>query len=221
MLRLSVVVVNCYPPAREVDEDRFSISPKPDGPLEPDNNYVPGEIKIILLGDSAVGKSKLIERFLMNAYTKHTASTYAVNIFSYKWTDPASEKTYAIDFWDTAGQEQFTNLHPSRRVRRVLRQVHCCMVPVSDGTCGQHVEQVATFCISDFAGPHGSDLSQTRIKTVWKHHLVLHHAVILRVDRHVYDHPTAISSCTLPKRPTMYVPQATITTPIVAFWHSM
>ena len=36
------------------------------------------EIKLILCGDSAVGKSKLVERFLLNDYSKHTSSTYAI-----------------------------------------------------------------------------------------------------------------------------------------------
>ncbi len=113
-----------------------NISKNPD--FQPDNNYVQGDIKIILVGDSAVGKSKLIERFLCDQYTKHTASTYAVNIFSHVYTTPppggaegspttgdgtgsvgtdsiplpAGQK-YRIEFWDTAGQEQFSNLHPS------------------------------------------------------------------------------------------------------------
>jgi GTPase SAR1 family protein len=33
-------------------------------------------IKIILLGDSAVGKSKLVERFLMNEYQPRQASRF-------------------------------------------------------------------------------------------------------------------------------------------------
>lgn len=41
-------------------------------------------VKIILLGDSAVGKSKLIERFLMDDYKPHQLSTYALTLFRYK-----------------------------------------------------------------------------------------------------------------------------------------
>lgn len=93
------------------------------GTLEMDNGYEPGDIKIILLGDSAVGKSKLIERYLLNAYSKHTASTYAVNIFSTKYQDEKSGKEHRIDFWDTAGQEQFSNLHPS-----YYYDAHCCIL---------------------------------------------------------------------------------------------
>mmetsp|Transcript_27879 Transcript_27879/g.70485 ORF Transcript_27879/g.70485 Transcript_27879/m.70485 type:complete len:228 (-) Transcript_27879:308-991(-) len=100
-----------------------STSPSSLEKINPDNDYEPGDIKIILLGDSAVGKSKLIERYLLNAYTKHTASTYAVNIFSHKHTDAKSQKEFRIDFWDTAGQEQFSNLHPS-----YYYEAHCCIL---------------------------------------------------------------------------------------------
>ena len=40
-----------------------------------------GAIKVILLGDSAVGKSKLVERFLMNDYQPRQLSTYALTLF--------------------------------------------------------------------------------------------------------------------------------------------
>ncbi|XP_032796054.1 rab-like protein 2A isoform X1 [Daphnia magna] len=68
-------------------------------------------VKIILLGDSAVGKSKLIERFLMDDYKPHQLSTYALTLFRYK--TQVQEKSVSVDFWDTAGQERFESLHPS------------------------------------------------------------------------------------------------------------
>lgn len=71
------------------------------------------DIKIILLGDSAVGKSKLLERFLVRSYCERTTSTYALSRYLYDFVDPETGKTYLVDFWDTAGQEQFGPLHPS------------------------------------------------------------------------------------------------------------
>lgn len=69
------------------------------------------DLKIILLGDSAVGKSKLIERYLMDAYVPRQLSTYALTLF--RKDVEIRGKTYKIDFWDTAGQERFDNMHPS------------------------------------------------------------------------------------------------------------
>jgi len=69
------------------------------------------EIKLILCGDSAVGKSKLVQRFLLNDYTKHTSSTYAITkyIQNVKIDGLGIVK---VDLWDTAGQEKFLSLHP-------------------------------------------------------------------------------------------------------------
>jgi len=71
------------------------------------------DLKIIMLGDSAVGKSKILERYLMEEYNPRTASTYALTLFRHNYTDDGTGKEYKIDFWDTAGQEQFNKLHSS------------------------------------------------------------------------------------------------------------
>jgi len=71
------------------------------------------DLKIIMLGDSAVGKSKILERYLMEEYNPRTASTFALTLFRHNYKDDQSGKEYKIDFWDTAGQEQFNKLHAS------------------------------------------------------------------------------------------------------------
>lgn len=74
-------------------------------------------LKIILLGDSATGKSKLIERYLMDEYCPHQDSTYALTLFKHQGVaqDPrtGASKKVNIDFWDTAGQERFQKIHSS------------------------------------------------------------------------------------------------------------
>uniref|UniRef100_A0A672GPZ0 RAB, member of RAS oncogene family-like 2 n=1 Tax=Salarias fasciatus TaxID=181472 RepID=A0A672GPZ0_SALFA len=60
------------------------------------------QVKIICLGDSAVGKSKLMERFLMDELYPSAASR---------------------NFWDTAGQERFQNMHPS-----YYHKAHACIM---------------------------------------------------------------------------------------------
>ncbi|PSN40106.1 Rab-like protein 2A [Blattella germanica] len=40
-------------------------------------------VKVICLGDSAVGKSKLVERFLLDGYKPQQLSTYALTLFRY------------------------------------------------------------------------------------------------------------------------------------------
>jgi len=67
-------------------------------------------VKLILCGDSAVGKSKLVERFLMDDYSKHTSSTYAITKFTQDVELEGLGKV-KVDLWDTAGQERFKTLH--------------------------------------------------------------------------------------------------------------
>ena len=61
----------------------------------------PADLKLILLGDSAVGKSKLVERFLLNDYEERTSSTHALTMYRHNTTHKGVE--YKIDIWDTAG----------------------------------------------------------------------------------------------------------------------
>jgi Rab-like protein 2 len=82
----------------------------------------PADIKIILLGDSAVGKSKLMERFLLNDYVPHQSSTYALTLYRYTHSDEQNKKV-EVDFWDTAGQERFQSMHPS-----YYHGAHCCIL---------------------------------------------------------------------------------------------
>ncbi|XP_062318216.1 RAB, member of RAS oncogene family-like 2 [Osmerus eperlanus] len=79
------------------------------------------QLKIICLGDSAVGKSKLMERFLMDGYRPHQLSTYALTL--YKYTTTIDGKTILVDFWDTAGQERFQSMHPS-----YYHKAHACIM---------------------------------------------------------------------------------------------
>ena len=98
---------------REIDYDR----PTGAGPLT---------VKVIMLGDSAVGKSKMMERFLLDDFRPHQHSTFAVNLFRHRCT--VEGRDVLVDFWDTAGQEAFKSMHPS-----YYHQAHACIL-VFDAT---------------------------------------------------------------------------------------
>ncbi|KAM5253814.1 rab-like protein 2B isoform 1-T8 [Hipposideros larvatus] len=78
-------------------------------------------VKIICLGDSAVGKSKLMERFLMDGFQPQQLSTYALTL--YKHTATVDGRTVIVDFWDTAGQERFRSMHAS-----YYHKAHACIM---------------------------------------------------------------------------------------------
>ena len=63
--------------------------------------------KVILVGDSGVGKAFLIQSYVNDKYSDDTestsASTYTYKIVEYK----NYNKTISLDIWDTAGQEVY------------------------------------------------------------------------------------------------------------------
>ncbi|XP_006066426.4 rab-like protein 2B isoform X4 [Bubalus bubalis] len=102
-------------------------------------------VKIICLGDSAVGKSKALAGTLgavlnrsgksRHPLTSHLEthgevphgwipqqlSTYALTL--YKHTATVDGKTVLVDFWDTAGQERFQSMHAS-----YYHKAHACIM---------------------------------------------------------------------------------------------
>ncbi|XP_032272379.1 rab-like protein 2B isoform X3 [Phoca vitulina] len=78
-------------------------------------------VKIICLGDSAVGKSKLMERFLMDGFRPQQLSTYALTL--YKHTATVDGKTVLVDLHRDA-QGVRVSL-PSSRIRQ-SELCSCC-----------------------------------------------------------------------------------------------
>ena len=69
------------------------------------------DLKLILVGDTASGKTKLVERYLLDQYEQRQLSTYALTMFRHH--AEVDGRKYKIDIWDTAGQEQYKKLHSS------------------------------------------------------------------------------------------------------------
>lgn len=104
-------------------------------------------VQVILLGDSAAGKSKLLVRFLEDQYHPRQRcaaracvhgvpdastlvhvharpwcrSTYALTL--YRYDTEVDGKKVAVDFWDTAGQERFASMHAS-----YYYKAHACIL---------------------------------------------------------------------------------------------
>ena len=65
-------------------------------------------IKIILLGDSSVGKTTIFQRFIDNHLEKNSSATVGVEfkLKNYNYHN----KNYSIQVFDTAGQERFRSI---------------------------------------------------------------------------------------------------------------
>ena len=71
-----------------------------------DYNYL---YKMLILGDSSVGKTNILKRFLHNEYDTSTKETVGVEFGSKNFTMDEKEVVKA-QIWDTAGQERYSSV---------------------------------------------------------------------------------------------------------------
>lgn len=70
---------------------------------EDDYDYL---FKVVLIGDSGVGKSNLLSRFTRNEFSLESKSTIGVEFATKSLT--VDNKVIKAQIWDTAGQERYT-----------------------------------------------------------------------------------------------------------------
>ena len=68
----------------------------------------PNFLKVIILGDGAVGKSALMNRFVNNKFDTQSFHTIGVEFLNKEVTYEG--QVYTLQIWDTAGQERFKSL---------------------------------------------------------------------------------------------------------------
>ncbi|ELP88157.1 GTP-binding protein ryH1, putative [Entamoeba invadens IP1] len=69
--------------------------------------------KIVFLGDSSVGKTCIIGRFMTSSFCTNYEATIGTDFSSKTLTDEATQQTVQLQIWDTAGQERYHSLIPS------------------------------------------------------------------------------------------------------------
>ena len=68
------------------------------------------QCKVVLLGDSGVGKTCIISRYISGSFDSNSASTNGASYASKKVEYKDINKTLILDIWDTAGQEKYKSL---------------------------------------------------------------------------------------------------------------
>lgn len=66
--------------------------------------------KIVVIGDSGVGKTCIISRFVSGDYNKNMNSTDGASYATKKLVLPKLKTSINLDIWDTAGQERYKSL---------------------------------------------------------------------------------------------------------------
>ena len=67
--------------------------------------------KLVLLGESSVGKSSILLRFARGEFDKYSESTIGAAYSAYK-IQVKDDTFIKFDIWDTAGQEKYRSLSP-------------------------------------------------------------------------------------------------------------
>jgi Ras-related protein Rab-11A len=91
-------------------------------------------IKVIIIGDSNVGKSNIMLRFTTNDFSNEIASTIGVEFMTKSFI--FNGQNYKLQIWDTAGQERF------RAISRNVYKDSMCVLLVYDITNKESFEHV-------------------------------------------------------------------------------
>ena len=66
------------------------------------------KLKVVIVGDSGVGKTNLIKRFVTNSFNQNSKATVGVEFLSKSYR--INDQVFKIEMWDTAGQERYKSI---------------------------------------------------------------------------------------------------------------
>ncbi|XP_011845989.1 PREDICTED: ras-related protein Rab-7L1-like [Mandrillus leucophaeus] len=78
--------------------------------------------KVLVVGDAAVGKTSLVQRYSQDSFSKHYKSTVGVD-FALKVLQWSDSEIVRLQLWDIAGQERFTSM-----TRLYYRDASACVI---------------------------------------------------------------------------------------------
>ena len=81
-------------------DEKVEISPSEDPSLKEEYKF-----KVVIVGDSSVGKTNLVKRFMNNTFIKDSKATVGVEFMSKTFV--VNKKVFKVELWDTAGQERY------------------------------------------------------------------------------------------------------------------
>ena len=81
-------------------DEKVEISPSEDPSLKEEYKF-----KVVIVGDSSVGKTNLVKRFMNNTFIKDSKATVGVEFMSKTFI--VNKKIFKVELWDTAGQERY------------------------------------------------------------------------------------------------------------------
>ena len=79
-------------------------------------------IKLVIIGDSGVGKSNFLFKFIENKFSPLHVATVGFDYKSKVCILPQSKKKVKLQIWDTAGQEKYMSINKNlfQRVQGII-----------------------------------------------------------------------------------------------------
>ena len=108
-------------------------------------------LKIVLLGESGVGKTSIIQRYINNDFNPQISSTGGANFATKTMTFEDNQKI-KFEIWDTAGQEKF------RSLTKVFYKNASVCVLVYDITRKKSFEELEKFWVEEIRNSLSSDI---------------------------------------------------------------
>ena len=101
----------------------------------------PLNIKVVLLGESGVGKTSIIMRYITNLFNPRQLATQGASYVS-KVIEVKKNQKIKFELWDTAGEEKY------RAIARVFYQNSSVCILVYDITRKASFDEIKNFCFN-------------------------------------------------------------------------
>ena len=125
---------------------------------EEDENQL--KIKVVLIGESGVGKTSIISRFITNIFNPLQIPTTAASYVS-KTVEIENGKNVKFELWDTAGQERY------RSIARIFYQNAAVCILVYDITRKSSFEEIKKYWVKEVKSHIKDDASKKYIINIY------------------------------------------------------
>ena len=108
--------------------------------------------KVVLLGETTVGKTSIISRFINDSFDPNCITSLGASFISKTIYVPEHKKTVKFDIWDTAGQEKYRALNTlfykdavivvlvyDQTQRKTFEEVKNYWIPQIRSHCGEKI----------------------------------------------------------------------------------
>ena len=110
--------------------------------------------KVVLIGESGVGKTSIINRFTSNTFRSQQLPTTAANFVTKLVIMEDENKSIKFEIWDTAGQEKY------RSLAKVFYKNAAVCILVYDITRKSSFEEIKKFWVNEIKQNISPDTSK-------------------------------------------------------------